>query len=122
MALPPKPSSVCGPEKEQVRNEKGRRAAARYHGYHLPYALVAQLAEVAVLEAAGCGFESRRGHQLAMNKNKLVTHVKLCRRNLMSSRVKCCAGCPFEDEITQEYPELKKLFEAKRKAKSVCRD
>lgn len=55
-----------------------------------------------------------------MNKNKLVNHVKLCRRNLMSSRVKCCAECPFEEEIVREYPALKILFylkRAKRKAK-----
>jgi hypothetical protein len=51
----------------------------------------------------------------ADKRRKLANHVKLCRRNLKSSRVKCCAGCPFEDEITQEYPELKMLFEAKRK-------
>ena len=45
MVLPPKPSSVCGPEKEQVRNEKGRRAAARHLGYHLSYVLVVELAD-----------------------------------------------------------------------------
>lgn len=49
-----------------------------------------------------------------MNKNKLITHIKLCRKNLKSSRVKCCANCPFEEEIIKEYPELKRLFEEKR--------
>jgi len=49
-----------------------------------------------------------------MNKNKLITHIKLCRKNLKSSRVKCCANCPFEEEIIREYPELKRLFEEKR--------
>jgi hypothetical protein len=49
-----------------------------------------------------------------MNKEKLKTHVKLCKRNLKSKRVKCCANCPFEEEIVGEYPELKKLFEEKR--------
>lgn len=49
-----------------------------------------------------------------MNKNKLINHIKLCRKNLKSSRVKCCANCPFEEEIIKEYPELKRLFEEKR--------
>jgi len=53
-----------------------------------------------------------------MNKTKLSNHVKLCRKNLRSDRVKCCADCPFEEEITREYPELKMLFELKRKAKA----
>ena len=50
-----------------------------------------------------------------MDRKKLSRHIKLCRRNLASGRVKCCAECPFEEEITSEYPELKKKFEAKRK-------
>jgi hypothetical protein len=50
-----------------------------------------------------------------MNKMKLANHVKLCKKNLKSDRVKCCAECPFEEEITREYPELKCLFELKRK-------
>ena len=49
-----------------------------------------------------------------MNVEKLDKHVKLCRRNLKSSRVKCCAECPFEDDITLFYPELKVLFVQKR--------
>jgi hypothetical protein len=51
-----------------------------------------------------------------MNPDKLKEHIKLCRRNLKSKRVKCCAQCPFEDEITGMYPELRAMFEAKRKA------
>ena len=53
-----------------------------------------------------------------MNRDRLKRHIKLCRRNLKSGRVKCCADCPFEDEITSEYPELKKLFCEKRSALS----
>jgi len=49
-----------------------------------------------------------------MNKIKLKQHIKLCKRNLKSPRVKCCANCPFEEEITKEYPKLKKMFKAKK--------
>jgi len=49
-----------------------------------------------------------------MDKTKLQNHVKLCRRNLNSDRIKCCARCPFEDEIVEEYPDLAELFEVKR--------
>lgn len=49
-----------------------------------------------------------------MDKEKLETHIKLCRRNLKSNRVKCCATCPFEEEILKEYPELKWAFIGKR--------
>lgn len=50
-----------------------------------------------------------------MNLKKLQQHVKLCRRNLKSHRVTCCANCPFEDEIVAQFPALKKLFVEKRK-------
>ena len=50
-----------------------------------------------------------------MNLSKLSNHVRLCKRNLISKRIKCCADCPFEDEIVEVYPEMKKLFEKKRK-------
>jgi len=50
-----------------------------------------------------------------MDVDKLKKHVKLCRKNLKSNRVKCCATCPFEEEIVVQYPDMKKLFEAKRK-------
>jgi len=49
-----------------------------------------------------------------MDKTKLETHIKLCMRNLKSNRIKCCAICPFEEEILSVYPELKKLFTRKR--------
>lgn len=49
-----------------------------------------------------------------MNADRLAHHVALCRRNLCSPRVKCCAGCPFEEEIVAAYPELAALFKAKR--------
>lgn len=51
-----------------------------------------------------------------MDSKKLEKHVKLCRRNLRSSRVKCCATCPFEEEITTQYPDMKQSFCDKRKA------
>ena len=51
----------------------------------------------------------------AMNKEKLKNHIKLCKRNLRSKRVKCCAECPFEEEIVGEYPEFKKEFIEKRR-------
>lgn len=50
-----------------------------------------------------------------MDAIKLETHIKLCKRNLKSSRVKCCGNCPFEEEIIGAYPELALSFEAKRK-------
>ena len=49
-----------------------------------------------------------------MNIERLKTHIKLCKKNLRSKRVKCCANCPFEEEIVGEYPELAVLFEQKR--------
>jgi len=49
-----------------------------------------------------------------MDIEKLKNHVKLCKRNLKSDRVKCCATCPFEDEIVFFNPELKKGFVEKR--------
>ena len=49
-----------------------------------------------------------------MDLAKLVTHIKPCKRNLKSARVKCCAACPFEDEILAHYPDLRGAFEAKR--------
>jgi len=42
-------------------------------------------------------------------------HIKLCKRNLRNKRVKCCAICPFEEEILAHYPELAEGFRAKRK-------
>jgi len=51
-----------------------------------------------------------------MDKGKLRKHVEsLCMRNLKYSKIKCCANCPFEDEICREYPELREKFEAKRR-------
>jgi len=45
---------------------------------------------------------------------KLEKHVKLCKRNLNSKRVICCASCPFEDIIIKYYPDLKEKFYNKR--------
>lgn len=50
-----------------------------------------------------------------MDKARLAKHVKLCWRNLRSNRVKCCASCPFEEEITKEYAGADILFKAKRR-------
>lgn len=50
-----------------------------------------------------------------MDKAKLKTHIKLCFRNLKSERIKCCANCPFEEEITKYYPEVAVLFRLKRR-------
>lgn len=49
-----------------------------------------------------------------MNVEKLHIHIKLCKSNLKSKRIKCCANCSFEEEILRYYPELQELFEAKR--------
>lgn len=49
-----------------------------------------------------------------MNTTKLKEHIKLCKKNLKNKRVKCCANCPFEEEITDCFPELKVLFIEKR--------
>ena len=49
-----------------------------------------------------------------MDKDRLAIHIKLCKRNLNSRRVKCCANCPFEEEIVTEYPEVTDLFNLKR--------
>jgi len=51
-----------------------------------------------------------------MDRDRLRKHVRICRRNLRNMRVKCCAECPFEEELTEVYPELTQLFEAKRAA------
>ena len=50
-----------------------------------------------------------------MDLVKLKKHVELCKRNLSNWRVKCCAECPFEREITKHYPEFAVLFVKKRK-------
>jgi hypothetical protein len=46
---------------------------------------------------------------------KLETHIRLCKRNLRTVRVKCCASCPFEEIIVRHYPEVRELFEQKRR-------
>jgi len=50
-----------------------------------------------------------------MDRLKLTNHIKLCRRNLKSDRVKCCASCPFEEEILNVYPDLEVMFINKRR-------
>jgi len=49
-----------------------------------------------------------------MDLLKLKKHIKLCRKNLKDSRTKCCANCPFEEEIVLTFPELGLLFDEKR--------
>lgn len=51
---------------------------------------------------------------MKINKPKLERHVRLCRRNLHSERVKCCAACPFEQIIVSYFPDLQILFDKKR--------
>ena len=51
-----------------------------------------------------------------MDREKILRHVKrLCRRNLKSDRVKCCAECPFEEEIVEADPSTRELFDGKRR-------
>jgi len=50
-----------------------------------------------------------------MDIDKLQKHIKLCRKNLNSKRIKCCSSCPFEEEILSIFPELKEKFIEKRK-------
>ena len=45
------------------------------------------------------------------HKRRLDIQAKLCRRNLKSSRVKCCSTCPWRDELIKIYPEMEELFE-----------
>ena len=45
---------------------------------------------------------------------KMKTHLKLCRKNLKSSRVVCCASCPFEDVIVGYDVGMEPLFKAKK--------
>lgn len=54
-----------------------------------------------------------------MDIQRLEKHVKLCRKNLKDTRTKCCALCPFEEEIVRVYPELKKMFEEKRRHHAI---
>jgi len=49
-----------------------------------------------------------------MNKERLEHHIKLCLKNLRNDNTKCCAKCPFEEEIVKEYPNMKTLFDVKR--------
>ncbi len=51
---------------------------------------------------------------MTADRAKLAAHVRLCRKNLKSSHVKCCARCPFEAIITDAYPDTAALFAAKR--------
>jgi len=49
-----------------------------------------------------------------MDLKRLEKHIKLCKKNLNQQKVKCCAFCPFEEEIIKAYPELASKFEEKR--------
>jgi len=44
-------------------------------------------------------------------------HLKLCRKNLKSNRVACCATCPFEDLIVSHDVRMAGLFDAKRRGR-----
>ena len=52
--------------------------------------------------------------RLSSDQERLDSHITLCRKNLKSNNVKCCAACPFEDMIVEEHQDLKPLFEEKR--------
>jgi hypothetical protein len=58
-----------------------------------------------------------------MDLEKLKKHVKLCKKNLKDMRTKCCASCPFEEEIVAHYPELQELFIKKQEKNhaSMCK-
>jgi hypothetical protein len=50
-----------------------------------------------------------------MIKDRLERHVKsLCLKNLRDKRTKCCAQCPFQDDIEREFPETRFLFQEKQ--------
>jgi|GEM_PF-2720673 len=50
---------------------------------------------------------------------KLLNHVKLCKKNLKSDRVRCCAFCPFENAVESADIGLAPLFDAKRRKFAV---
>lgn len=52
---------------------------------------------------------------------KLVKHIKLCRKNLKSDRVVCCVSCPFESAVVSADISLAPLFDAKRRKISDAR-
>jgi len=54
-----------------------------------------------------------------MFESRLERHIKLCKRNLNTDRVKCCATCPWEDEIAVRYPELITKFQRKRRIHDI---
>jgi hypothetical protein len=49
-----------------------------------------------------------------VDKEKLKNHICLCKKNLKSDRVKCCANCPFEEAVVDADVSLASLFEIKR--------
>jgi hypothetical protein len=50
-----------------------------------------------------------------MIKDRIERHVKtLCLKNLRDKRTKCCAQCPFQDDIEREFPETRFLFQEKQ--------
>jgi len=58
-----------------------------------------------------------------MIKHRLDRHVKsLCIKNLRSKRVKCCAQCPFQDDIEKEFPETRFLFQEKQACTSTKKE
>ena len=50
-----------------------------------------------------------------MDYEKMKKHVnKLCKKNLKDKRVKCCAECPFMEEIIRWFPETREPFFEKK--------
>ena len=48
-------------------------------------------------------------------QSRMEKHIRLCRKNLKSNRVKCCATCPFEEFIVAFDARLQQAFKDKRK-------
>ena len=58
------------------------------------------------------GVKGVRGVKLI--QGRMAKHIKLCRKNLKSKRVKCCATCPFEEFIVAYDADLRWWFDVKR--------
>lgn len=52
---------------------------------------------------------------MSVFSERLKNHIEYCKADLKNPNVKRCAKCPFEELICFHYPEMKPLFEAKRK-------
>lgn len=57
-----------------------------------------------------------------MNLKRLEKHIKICKKNLKNNRIKCCALCPFEEDICFYYPDMKDMFIQKRVHHNILLD